>query len=391
MKKHACESGVVALATVVVMLSASCGSPAPRQDDKAAPRKAATAKYGVEVQAGPMDAVLLKDYTPESSLVVPETKVAKARVPVIDVHSHSDMSGIRSPEDVDAWVRTMDEVGVERSVVFTGATGAEFDRQADLFLARHPGRFQVWCSLDTSALDAPGYPERAVAELVRCHGKGARGVGEMSDKGWGLGGSEKSPLPRSKRLHVDDARLDPFWRKCAELKIPVNIHIADHPSCWQPLGPKQERTPDFQHFNMVGKDVPSFDELLAMRDRLVDRHPETTFIFCHLSNQGHDTAALAKLLDRRRNVFLDISARDYELGRQPRASRRFLERYADRILFGTDMGRGEEMYRAWWRLLESGDEFIPGRIWWRYYGLELPPTVLKAVYRDNALRLLNWK
>ena len=190
---------------------------------------------------------------------------------------------------------------------------------------------------------------------------------------------------------MDDARLDPFWRKCAELKIPVNVHIADHPSCWKPLGPQQERTPDFQHFNMVGKDVPSFDELLAMRDRLVARHPETTFIFCHLSNQGHDTAALAKLLDQRQNVYLDISARDYELGRQPRTAHRFLERYANRILFGTDMGRGEEMYRAWWRLLESGDEFIPGRIWWRYYGLDLPPAVLKAVYRDNALRILNWR
>lgn len=147
------------------------------------------------------------------------------------------------------------------------------------------------------------------------------------------------------------------------------MHIADRPSCWKPLGPNQERTPDFQHFNVSGKDVWSYDELLAMRDRLLARHPETRFIFCHLSNQGNDSAALAKALDRFPNLFLDISARDYELGRQPRTARSFLARYRDRILLGTDMGHEQQMYEGWWRLLETADEYIPGRIWWRYYGL----------------------
>jgi hypothetical protein len=79
-----------------------------------------TVKYGVKVQPGPMDTVLLKDYRPESSLVVPETRVEKARFPVIDVHTHTFMSNIRTPADVDEWVRTMDEVGVEKSIVFHG-------------------------------------------------------------------------------------------------------------------------------------------------------------------------------------------------------------------------------------------------------------------------------
>ncbi len=347
-------------------------------------------KYGVRVQAGPMDSILLKDYAPASSLVVPETHLPKARFPVIDVHTHTSMSNIKTPEDVAAWVRTMDEVGVEKSVVFTGAIGAAFDRQVDLFLKKYPDRFQLWCSLDSSNLDAPDYSERAVRELVRCYQKGARGVGELTDKGWGLQASEERALPRDQRLRIDGPRLDAFWRKCAELKLPVNLHIADHPSCWKPLGSNQERTPDFQHFNLYGKDVSSYEELLAMRDRLLARHPKTIFIFCHLSNQGNDTAALAKALDRFPNLYLDISARDYELGRQPRTAARFLARYRDRILFGTDMGRDRPMYEGWWRLLESADEYMPGRIWWRYYGLELPAPLLKALYRDNALRLLNW-
>ncbi len=372
---------------VALLVPALVAIPCRAQTPQKAPQ---AVKYGIRVQAGPMDSLLVKDYAPASSLVVPQTRVPKARFPVIDVHSHTSMSNIKTPEDVAAWVRTMDETGVETSVVFTGAIGEQFDRQAEMYLKPHAGRFQVWCSLDTANIDAPDYPERAVRELVRCYQKGARGVGELSDKGWGLQANEDRALPRNRRLRVDDPRLDLFWKKCAELKLPVNIHIADHPSCWQPLGPNQERTPDFQHFNLSGKDVSSYQELLAMRERLLARQPETTFIFCHLSNQGNDTAELAKVLDRYPNLYLDISARDYELGRQPRTSLRFLTRYRDRILFGTDMGRDKQMYEGWWRLLETADEYIPGRIWWRYYGLELPEHLLRSLYRENALKILNW-
>ncbi len=347
-------------------------------------------KYGVTVQSGPMDTLLLKDYAPASSLVVPRTPVAKARFPVIDVHTHSSMNQMKTPADVEAWVRRMDQVGVEISVVFTEATGAEFDRQADLFLKSHPDRFQVYCGIDVTAPEAPDYPARAARELERCDRHGARGVGEITDKGWGLQGSGIN-LPRDRRLHLDDRRLHAFWDKCAELELPVNVHIADHPSCWQPLGRTQERTPDFQGFNLADKDVPSYEELLASRDRVLARHARTRFIFCHLSNQGNDTAALAAVLDKFPNLYLDISARDYELGRQPRTARKFLLRYRNRVLFGTDMGWDREMYERWWRLLETGDEYLPGRVWWRYYGLQLPNKVLKSLYRNNARQLLNWR
>ena len=345
-------------------------------------------KYGVTVASGPMDSILLKDYAPGSSLVVPETKIPKARVPAIDVHAHNYAD---TKEEVAEWVKTMDAVGIERTIILTDETGAEFDRLADLYLKTYPDRFQLYCGLDTTDMGASDYPQRAVRELVRCYEKGARGVGELSDKGWGYNGSSSRPLPRNQRLHPDDPRLDLFWKKCAELKIPVNTHIADHPSCWQPLGPNQERTPDFQHFNLYGKDVPSYEELLAHRDRLLERHPDTRFIACHLSNQGNNLAAAGQALDRFPNLYFDISARDYELGRQPRTALQFLTRYKDRILFGTDMGRDRKVYEAWWRLLETNDEFLPGRIWWRYYALNLPAEVLDSVYRGNAKRILNWK
>jgi uncharacterized protein len=340
---------------------------------------------GVNPQPGPMDTILLKDWAPKTSVVVPGTSVAKAKYPVIDVHAHVNA---RTPEEVAEWVKTMDEVGIEMTVVLTGATGVEFDRLVDLYLKPYPTRFQLWCGIDTTGIDRPDYPQRAAAELERCYRKGARGAGELSDKGWGYG---RDHLPRDKRLHPDDPRLDPFWDKLAELKIPANVHIADHPSCWTPLDVYQERTPDYQHFSQWGKDVPSYQELIDMRDRLLARHPKTMFIACHLGNQGNDLVTLSKDLDKYPNLYLDISARDYEVGRAPRAAVKFLTTYRNRVMFGTDMGRAKSMYQSWWRLFETADENMPGRVWWRYYGLDLSAPALDALYRGNARKLLNWQ
>ena len=132
-----------------------------------AKKEAATVtKYGVPVKAGPMDNILVKDYRPSSSLVVPATHITRPAFPVIDAHSHSSMSRIRTKADVDAWVKTMDEVGVEVSVVFTNASGAKFDEQVELYKA-YPKRFQLWYSFDTSNAGAPDFTAATVAELER--------------------------------------------------------------------------------------------------------------------------------------------------------------------------------------------------------------------------------
>jgi len=345
-------------------------------------------KWGhVQLTEGPMNKILLKDYQPASSLVVPENHPQRAAVPVIDVHTHVYAE---TPGEIREWVDTMDRVGIEVTVVLTGATGEEFARLTDLYLKAWPGRFQLYCGLLTEGTAATDYPRKAAEELEKCYKMGARGVGELVDKGWGIGFDEATSLPRGERLHPDDPRLDPFWDKCAELGLPVSLHVADHPSCWEPLGPEWERTPDFQVFNLYGKDVPSYDELLARRDSLLDKHRDTVFILCHLSNLGNNLERLEEDMGKHPNLYLDISARDYEIGRQPKFAGSFLKKHSSRVMFGTDMGRNPEMYLGWWRILETGDEFIPGRQWWRVYGLELDQDTLTKIYRGTAENTLNW-
>lgn len=311
--------------------------------------------------------------------------------PVVDVHLHHypGSAGGKALEALTDWVRTQEEVGIETSVILTGATGADFDRLVEMYLEPYPDRFQLYCGLNVTDIDKPDYPERAVVELERCFRKGARGVGELSDKGFGL--TMDPMLAPDETLHHNDSRLDSFWKKCAELNLPVNVHIADHPSSWQPPDVFQDELRFFQQFNQFGEEGLTYMELLAILRRMLKKHPKTTFIACHLANLGNDLMRLGRMLDQYPNLYLDISARDYEVGRQPRAAAKFLTEYSDRILFGTDMGMEKRMYQAWWRLLESTDEHMKGRMWWRYYGLELPTSVLEALYYGNAKKIMNWE
>ena len=114
---------------------------------------------------------------------------------------------------------------------------------------------------------------------------------------------------------------------------------------------------------------------------------------------------MARSLDRFPNLHVELAARIGELGRQPRASRRFFETYQDRILFGTDAIPhgvetpqqifGDDLYRIYYRFLETADEYFdyapaptPPQGRWRIYGLQLPESILKKVYSGNAARLL---
>jgi predicted TIM-barrel fold metal-dependent hydrolase len=102
---------------------------------------------------------------------------------------------------------------------------------------------------------------------------------------------------------------------------------------------------------------------------------------------------------------VEIAARVGELGRQPRTARRFFEKYQDRVLFGTDaVPHGDDvpqqlfndtLYEIYFRFLETDDEYfdyaparVPPQGRWRIYGINLPESILKKVYSDNAARLL---
>ena len=327
------------------------------------------------------DQLLLKDHRPRSIYKIPQTRVEKARFPVIDVHSHPYA---RTPEQVDQWVRNMDEVGVAKSIVMVGATGKRFDDAVALF-QKYPDRFELWCGIDYTGFDQPGFAERAIAELERCARAGARGVGELSDKGRGFQGTAG--------MHIDDPRMDPIFQKCADLGLPVNIHVGEDRWMYEPMDRYNDGLMNSYKWKIPNESgVLRHEEVIATLDRAVKKHSHTTFIACHLANCCYDLSILGRMFDRYTNLYADIGARFGETAPIPRYMARFYEKYQDRLLYGTDMGFDTEMYRTTFRILETEDEhFYDWKLFsyhWPLHGIGLKDKVLKKVYADNAAKIL---
>jgi hypothetical protein len=339
-----------------------------------------------------------------SALRVPETHVARAAHPVVDAHNHLGRwlaswvgrDGGWAVDDVGALLALMDAVGVERIVNLDGRTGRELEENLDRYDRAHPGRFTTFCHAPWEALRAArGGTEAIVRSLGASRAAGAGGLKVWKDLGLAVrDGRDALVLP-------DDPRLHDVWAAAGELGLPVLIHTADPVAFWWPVDERNERLDELRahpEWSFHGAGVPSWERLLQALETVVASHPQTTFVAAHVASAAEDLGLVSRLLDDHPNLHVDVSARIGELGRQPRAARRLLLRHPDRVLFGTDAFPPERaVYERHFRFLETDDEHFPygtdpedpqpqGR--WRISGLDLPDDVLRAVYAENARRIL---
>lgn len=332
--------------------------------------------------------ILLKDYDPVSAYKVQKTHVKKAKYPIVDFHSHPDAG---SEEEIKAWVETMDRVGVKKSIVLTYSTGARFDSIYKLY-AMYGDRFELWCGFDYTGHKEKGWSEKAIKELERCHKVGAKGVGELGDKGAGLFYSK--PSPPADGLHMDDARMTPLLKRCGELGMPVSIHVADPIWMYLPMDKHNDGLMNAFTWKIdtTRAGLLLHKDLVRTLEMAVKNNPGTTFIACHLANCSYDLSILGKLFDNYPNLYADISARYAEIAPIPRHVKTFFEKYGDRLVYGTDMGTESSMYEITFRILETADEhfYDKGRFsyHWPLNGLHLSDETLQKIYEKNAEKIL---
>ena len=336
-------------------------------------------------KAASPETLLLKDYRPQSIYKIPVTEIAKAKFPIIDMHSHPYA---KTAAEIDEWVRNMDEVGVEKTIILTMSTGPAFDEIQRKY-AKHPERFEMWCGFDFAGYDKPGFGPAAVKELERCKQAGARGVGEIHDKGKGLR-SGKSDAPG---MHPDDPRMDALWEKCGELGMPISLHVADPIWMYQKMDRHNDGLMNAYEWRLDNQpNIVGLSGMVDILERTAARHRKTTFVACHFANLDYDLARLGAVLERNPNLYADISARYAETAPIPRFAAAFYEKHADRLVYGTDMGFDKQMYQVTFRILESLDEHFyevdQFSYHWSLNGFGLSDAILKQVYHDNAAKLL---
>jgi predicted TIM-barrel fold metal-dependent hydrolase len=359
----------------------------------------------------------LKDYQPKSMLHVPVTKVARARYPVIDMHTHLSwakessggvsrgevMNFLAKPEEL---ITVMDRKNVRMMVNLTGGTGAGLAESIRVFEKAYPGRFATLTEPSYGQFKDARFPQIQADAIQAAKNAGARGLKVLKTLGLFL----REDLTTGPLVKIDDKRFDPMWDACGTLGMPVWIHVSDPEAFFLPTDRFNERYEELSNhpdWSFHGHDFPGNAEIMAARDRVIARHPKTKFLLLHVGNDAENLPFVSATLDRFPNTFVEMGARVGELGRQPRMSRKFFDKYQDRIFFGTDavpppFGNetpqqvfGDELYEIYYRFLETEDEYfdyapapVPPQGRWSIYGIGLPDAILKKVYQSNAVRFM---
>ena len=347
---------------------------------------------GINKKSNVMD---IGEYSPVSTLIVPENPTYKSKFPFVDVHSHHwDMP----VKDLSKLVTEMDSLNMAYLINLSGSGFGAFSGKQelmDLNLTKslenvnenYPDRFGVFLNLDLAKIDKPNFEKNNINQIENAVKQGVIGLKIYKNLGLTLRDS------RNIRVPVDDDRLSHIWETCAKFNIPVLIHSGEPKAFFDPVDKFNERWLHAREkprsFRPSDK-YPTFDQVMYEQEQLFKKHPKTTFINAHLGWYGNDLGRLSKQLSELTNVYVEFGAVINELGRQPSTARRFFEDYQDRILFGKDIYKMDEYY-IYFQVLETDDEYIEyyrkRHGLWRLYGLNLSDEILKKVYYQNALKI----
>ena len=364
---------------------------------------------------GPPAPLELSRYEPRSMLQVHESQVERSRFPVIDFHTHisgstqsergvelsPDREYLGTPQELLA---VMERKNIRAMVNLTGGYDNGLTEAVAKYDRAYPGRFYTFTEPSYSRFQEPNYPKMQARAIEQAHRDGARGLKILKTLGLYL----RENITSGTLVRIDDARFDPMWDACGQLNMPVAIHISDPIAFFTPTDRFNERYEELNNhpdWSFYGGDFPSNADLIAARNRMIARHPTTQFVTVHVGNFSEDLKNVGENLDRFPNMSVDIAARIGELGRQPMTARKFFDKFQDRVLFGTDATpHGDEfpqqvfndqLYEIYYRFLETNDEYfdyapakIPPQGRWRIYGIDLPDSILRKVYSENAARLL---
>lgn len=260
-----------------------------------------------------------------------------------------------------------------------------------------------WTAQATRAIDA-GFAHGAVAVKVW------KNIGMIAKDTTG------------KRVFLDDPRFDPIMAHIQARGVPLIAHQGEPKNCWLPLDEMttdNDRTYFSEHpeyYMYKHPEEPRYEQLMAVRDRFVARHPKLAFDGAHMASLEWSVDELARFLDRYPNAVVDLAARMSQVQVQSNANhakvRAFFLKYQDRLMYGTDLTdsppdpkaraqnppatgnfakEADDTWRSDWRYLATPLSQPIAAIKADAPGLALPRSVIDKIYYTNARRFFHLK
>ena len=321
------------------------------------------------------------------------------KVPKVDTHMH-----LHNPESgfIDAARRRNFKV---LTINVDYPDFSTLDEQFRVAVALHtvfPTTVAFAGTFSADGFDTPGWLERTERRIDTAMQAGAAGIKVWKNFGMSVRDSQ------GKLVMLDDARLKPVFDYMEAKGITLLDHQGEPYNCWLPLD-KMSVNNDREYFKahpqyhmFLHPEMPSWQDQMAARDRMLDAHPKLHFVGMHMASLERDVDELAAFLDRYPGAVVDIAARIGQIQDQSQRDRekvrRFFIRYQDRLLYGTDEAQEptqsgadmasttEKVWREQWRYFTSDQTFKVHDLDKPVQGLALPRGVIDKLYRLNAER-----
>jgi len=316
-------------------------------------------------------------------------------VKCIDAHAH--YAG--DHPDTLGWMRSANVKLLNVAV----AHGEDWRKRAEQYrdLAKEHPDVYGWCtSFDAPTFDEDDYAGKVISQLEQDFADGAVGV-----KLWKNIGMELKK-PDGSFLMIDDEVFTPIFEHMAKSGWTLLLHLAEPLDCWRPLDEKNTLRTYYTNnpqWHMYGKsEYPHHRDIMAARDRIVERHRDLRIVGAHLASLEYDVAEMARRFEKWPNFAVDTCgpSRIVNLAQQDRDTvRRFFADYQDRIIYGSDVSTKlqsklpaeeaaegletlKESFRIGWDYYATDKRLtVKG---WHVHGLALDEAVLEKLFETNA-------
>src|SRR5680860_76250 len=325
-----------------------------------------------------------------------------ANVEKIDVHTHvwTDRNTFVEQAKKDNFRMLNIVVDLSKGQEFVEK---QFDYCVDQRKA-HPEEFEIATAFSIEDWDNPDFTKNTITWLDKCFAEGAIAVKVW--KNIGMVFRDKN----DELIMVDNPKLDPIFDYLAKREIPLLGHLGEPQNCWLPLDEMtvnndREYYKEHPEYHMYKHpERPSYEEQIAARDRMLEKHPDLVFMGAHMGSLEWSVDELAKRLDKFPNMSVDLAARMgqvfYQAIQNREKVRDFFIKYQDRILYATDKADdGEEdpdalqkdIHDRWlqdWHFFVTDDTMRSERVNGEFKGLRLPKEAVDKIFSQNAKKWL---
>ena len=334
-----------------------------------------------------------------------------ARVPKLDAHVHAN-------QDDPGFLRIARSDGFELlSINVDYPDFPPLARQAAIAIKMHdidPRHFHFATTFSMKGFGTRGWT--AAAERAVDNGFAHGAVAVKVWKNIGMIAKDQA----GKRVFLDDPRFDPIMAHIQARGKPLIAHQGEPKNCWLPLDQMttdNDRSYFSEHpeyYMYRHPEEPSYEQLMAARDRFVARHPKLAFDGAHMASLEWSVDELSRFLDRYPNAVVDLAARMSQVQVQSNANhskvRDFFIKYQNRLMYGTDLTdnppapkaraqnppatgnfpkEADDAWRSDWRYLATPLSQPIAAIKADAPGLALPRAVIDKIYYGNARRFFH--